>query len=392
MSTVPRISAERLADPAAASSLAAELAKSGGIGRAVDNDRLFCFGTWDRVSASFADARLVREHPDRPVPDHPAGRRPSPGLIELDQTWPVFRDPPAHGPLRQALASALFGLPTGDMVRAIDDRIAELAKSLRSHDAFDAARDLSPQVPVAAMVALTGFRGDAARKVEALVHSMLDRGTPQPAFVAARIALVDALSGALTDGIGDGLLSRLRRLMPDAPLPQVLSLTVFVLTTGHGGVRDAISAALWLASTGADHGAFGAAVRSGQSLEAGFHETLRLYPPLRMVDRWVAEDQIIGRVPLRRGDRVYLLIGAACRDPARFAAPDRFDATRVPARGLGFGAGAHACLGQALAPVLWSSVLRRMLRGDRSVVPDGAALWSTRPDDGGFESLPLRWA
>ncbi|THD72596.1 cytochrome P450 [Thalassobius vesicularis] len=392
MSTLPRITAERLADPAAASSLAVELAKSGGVGRAVDNDRLFYFGSWERVSAAFADPGLVREHPDRPVPDHPSGRRPSPGLIELDQTWPVFRDPPAHGPLRQALASALFGLPTGDMARIIDDRIGELAKTLRSQDVFDGARDLSPQVPAAAMVALTGFRADAARAVEALVLSMLDRGTPQSAFVAARVALVDALSGALADGIGDGLLSRLRRLMPDAPLPQVLSLTVFVLTTGHGGVRDAISAALWLAATGADQGGLGAAVRSGQSLETAFHETLRLCPPLRMVDRWVAADRSIGRVPLRRGDRVYLLIGAACRDPARFAAPDRFDATRVPARGLGFGSGAHACLGQALAPVLWSSVLRQMLRGDRSVVPNGAAQWSTRSDDGGLESLPLRWA
>jgi len=49
------------------------------------------------------------------------------------------------------------------------------------------------------------------------------------------------------------------------------------------------------------------------------------------------------------GEPVTMLLGAANRDPSRFHDPDTLDLARQPNPHLGFGRGAHSCLGQSLA-------------------------------------------
>jgi cytochrome P450 len=60
------------------------------------------------------------------------------------------------------------------------------------------------------------------------------------------------------------------------------------------------------------------------------------------------DDSIADKV-IRKGDRVWTMIGAANRDPEEFANPDQLDLTRSPNRHVTFGYGPHFCLGAPLA-------------------------------------------
>ena len=76
---------------------------------------------------------------------------------------------------------------------------------------------------------------------------------------------------------------------------------------------------------------------------------LRHDSPLHLFERTATADVELHGVTVRRGEKVAALLGAANRDPAVFADPDRFVADRDPNPHLAFGAGIHFCLGAPLA-------------------------------------------
>ncbi len=78
-------------------------------------------------------------------------------------------------------------------------------------------------------------------------------------------------------------------------------------------------------------------------------EILRLEGPTHFVVRFATRDTEVAGEPIPRNGRVLVLLGAANRDPARFPHPDVFDPDRPDHHHLAFSAGAHYCMGAALA-------------------------------------------
>jgi cytochrome P450 len=78
-------------------------------------------------------------------------------------------------------------------------------------------------------------------------------------------------------------------------------------------------------------------------------EFLRFDSPIQATDRVATADCEIGGQRIREGEIVAVILGAANRDPARFADPDRLDIGRADNDHLAFGQGVHFCLGAALA-------------------------------------------
>ncbi|HVW34584.1 MAG TPA: cytochrome P450, partial [Acidimicrobiia bacterium] len=81
---------------------------------------------------------------------------------------------------------------------------------------------------------------------------------------------------------------------------------------------------------------------------------------------------------------------AANRDPARFAAPARFDVARPDNLHLAFAWGLHFCLGARLARMEGQLVFRGLVERFAAVEPAGAAVRNPGLAIRGFESFPVR--
>ena len=59
---------------------------------------------------------------------------------------------------------------------------------------------------------------------------------------------------------------------------------------------------------------------------------------------------------------IYLLVGAANRDPEKFPDPEKLDINRPATRSLGFGYGIHFCLGAPLARIETAVTINTILQ------------------------------
>ena len=90
-----------------------------------------------------------------------------------------------------------------------------------------------------------------------------------------------------------------------------------------------------------------------------FAETLRFAPPVHMIMRQAEVDVELQGVTIPAGSTITCMLGAANRDPRKFADPDRFDIFRsdndtrraftAAADHVGFINGRHFCVGAMLA-------------------------------------------
>ncbi|MFJ9466098.1 cytochrome P450 family protein [Streptomyces caniferus] len=89
-------------------------------------------------------------------------------------------------------------------------------------------------------------------------------------------------------------------------------------------------------------------------LPRAVHELMRWCGPVQMTQlRYATADVDLAGTPIRQGDAVQLILVSANFDPRHYTDPDRLDLTRHPAghaeNHVGFGHGAHYCLGATLA-------------------------------------------
>ncbi len=282
-------------------------------------------------------------------------------------------DPPDHTRLRRLLRDA-FGPAVIERLRP---RVAALVEGLldgaQARGSLDLVRDLALPLPVAVVCELLGVDEEEREGFEDWAGAVLDflaLGTADPdraRRASAAFVAMEARFGRLLDARrvapGDDLLTLIASAAAagaidadDAPL-----IAAELMIAGHHTTKDLIAnAAVILAREPAAR----ATLRMEPDLwPSAVEEVLRFESSIQRGWRRVAQDLQLHGQQLRAGDLVFLMLGAANRDPAVFPDPDRFDPRRTPNRHLAFGFGIHLCIGAPLArleaPIALAALDRR---------------------------------
>jgi len=358
-------------------------------------------GEW--VTFGHAEADAVLRHrglgrlwrlrwPDEPLPNYTLLHEHS--LLE--------NEPPTHTRLRRLVAAG-FGRRQVERLRG---RVTEIARGL-ARDVRDAAAggstvDLMPlyaePLPVAVIATLLGVPDEDRGLLRPWSNAIVKLYEPAPPADRRRAAETAATEyvGYVRGLIdyrrrhpGEDLLSDLiatrdadgSRLSED----ELVATAVLLQMAGHEASVNVVGNGTYaLLSHPAERARLTADLVPG-----AVEELIRYDSPLQLFERTATEPVRIGSVTVEPGQKIAALLGAANRDPAVFADPDRLDLARWPNPHLGFGAGIHFCLGAPLARVELQASLATLLTDLPGLALAGEPTRHPTFTHRGFATLPV---
>ncbi|PSK97743.1 pulcherriminic acid synthase [Murinocardiopsis flavida] len=253
---------------------------------------------------------------------------------------------------------------------AIERNSRELIDRFRTTGSADLVGDFARHFPINVIVDMLGLDPSDHARFQvwyAAIIGFLGNLAQDPEVAAAGIRTREELAAYLIPVIrrrrrepGDDLLSTLCAAEVDGTSMSDEDVKAFcsLLLAAGGETTDKAIAGVF--KNLLEHPEQLAEVRADRGLVANaFAETLRYSPPVHMIMRQPAEDIALSGGTVPAGSTVTCLIGAANRDPRRFAAPDTFDIHRADlptdtafsaaAHHLSFALGRHFCVGALLA-------------------------------------------
>jgi cytochrome P450 len=288
------------------------------------------------------------------------------GLLRPRQVPPgfLFLDPPDHTRLRRLAGKAFAPRVVNALQPEIGLLVAGLLDRIAEKGEFDVVEDFAYPLPVAVICRLLGVPLDDEpqfSRASAVLAQALDPFTTltgvSPDVVNERMQAVTWLRDYFHGLIerrrsepGDDLLSGLIAVEESGDQlteEEIVSTCNLLLIAGHETTVNLIANAI-LAML-CDRGHWTALGADAGRAPLLVEETLRYDPPVQLVGRVAGADMTIGGIDVPAGDIMMLLLAAAHRDPVEFDRPDTFDPERKALRHLGFGRGAHYCLGAPLA-------------------------------------------
>jgi len=324
----------------------------------------WCFADFKTVNALLRDKRFGRDILHVASREEIGLPEPKPHTADFDLTEKyslLNLEPPAHTRLRMLVNRAFVSRQVEQLRPRIRQLAHEMIDGFEDRASVDLIKAFAAPIPAIVIAEMIGLPAEMAPQL----LNWSNRMVTMYMYGVTRETELDANQAAAD------FMAYLRQVIVErrkAPREDLLS---HMLTTEQGGEKlsddEVMSTAILLLNAGHEAtvhttgNGVKAILESGldpQSLfatpeqaEATVEECLRFDAPLHLFTRYTLADTEVEGIPLRKGDVIGLMLGAANRDPTRFAHADRFDPFRTDAANVSFGAGIHFCIGSPLARI-----------------------------------------
>jgi cytochrome P450 len=306
-----------------------------------------------------------------------------------------------HTRLRRLVSTIFTGRAAERLRGRVDASVRRQLDGVSGRTEVDLFADVAQLLPTEVILDVLGIGHEHAPTAVAVADSLIAMHEPTAgedtlaeadrAFGAAA-ELVVSLAGERRVEPRDDLLTALvqaadgsDRLSDD----ELVAMVIILVVAGHETTANTLcTGVLHLL---ADERAM-AQLRADPSLVPSAVEELLRYDAAtrNSVARYAIDDVEVGGETIRKGDKVFVSLHAADHDPAEFADPLSLDLTRSPNRHIGFGGGAHYCLGAAVARMELQVALSALLERYAAIELAGEPVWRRSFIIRGLESLPLR--
>jgi cytochrome P450 len=321
-------------------------------------------------------------------------------LFRHHTTSLVFNDAPYHTRVRKTIMGAMIPRALAPLEPKLERLVDHLLDEAAAHGRIDAIANFAGAIPVEVIGDLLNVpmadRGPL-RGWSLAILGALEPVVTAEVFARGEQALAEFhayLAALIADRRrhpGDPEHDVLTRLIQSEGTPlaehELIENCVFLLNAGHETTTNLIGNAIELFAR--FPGERTRLLHDTGLLRSAVEEVLRFESSNQLGNRMATRVVELGGERLAAGTFVTLGIGAANRDPAEFAEPERFDIARNPNRHVAFAAGPHQCAGMNLARMEGRIAIARFLSRFPNYILAETPRRNRRARFRGFASLPI---
>lgn len=323
-------------------------------------------------------------------------------IIRYLSHWMVFKDPPEHTRLRR-LAGQVFHVQS---MRAMRPQVESISRWLLEQQAdkteFDLIADYAGPMPCLVIMAMLGVPRESLADLKRMSDDMAlfigssrildgkydtaEQATREMAEFFRRLVRQRRATPR------QDMLSELVNL-PAGPEPltddELVATCILLLFAGHETTTNHIANAMLALMQ--NPGEMRKLQAQPGLVACAVEELLRFDGPSPTQVRTVVQPHQLHGKQLEIGQRVFIMLNAANRDPRAYPEPDRLDIERDGVPHLAFGYGMHLCLGFPLARLEGQIALTDLLARYARLEPTGGQpKWINSIVFRGMHTLPVK--